>query len=224
MIDPHPVLKIEPEASDPVVDAGDEGGLGDEAPEPESESEKPAVEGPVPAEAPNAIELPSNKKREWMLVIAPGFDYVIGSKNSFKALGGSFRFGGLATSWTGAKGHFLVGGGPMIHYTYLKDPDFEDVIHLATVNGDLILGGGNQRWGVYWHLTLGLGVLSALDAQTNTKITTFGARAGSGVGGFGKINDRFSLGALVDFGWAGGLWVNALITANIHFGRRGDEL
>ncbi|NVB43222.1 hypothetical protein G6O69_35690 [Pseudenhygromyxa sp. WMMC2535] len=207
LIEPEPVVDdpIEAEAQEEAgeVEGAEEGASGEEL-----EPMPPAKVG----------------KREWMLVVSPGFDYVVGPQKAYEALGGGFRLGGLATKWAGAKGHFLVGGGPMIHYTYLKDPDFQDVLHLATVNGDLVLGGGNQRWALYWHLTLGFGVLSAKDAQTSSSLTTFGARAASGIGGYGKINDRFSLGALVDFGWAGGLWVNTLLTANIHFGRRGDPL
>lgn len=185
--------------------------------------EAPSEAAPV-AEA--AAEPPpaSATKREWMLVIAPGFDYIIGARNSFRALGGGLRFGGHAMLWTGAKGHFLVGGGPILHYSYITDPAQKDVLHLLTLNGDLLLGGGNKRFGVYWHLTTGLGYLGASDGQTDTTIKTLGVRAATGLGGFGKINDRFSLGALVDFGWAGGVWVNALLTANIHFGRRGDPL
>jgi hypothetical protein len=183
-----------------------------------SEAESAELADPAPPTS------TSGQKREWMLVIAPGFDYVAGARQAFKAYGGGFRLGGHAIKWAGAKGRFLVGGGPMLHYTYLKDPDFNDTLQLVTANGDLLLGGGNQRFGVYWHATAGLGYLAAFDAQTNTKIQTVGVRAATGIGGFGKINDRFSVGALVDFGWAGGLWVNALLTANVHFGRRGDPL
>lgn len=202
LIGPPPLLLAEPPASD----------------EPAATAE-PSSETPEPQPTPTSAQ-----KREWMLVIAPGFDYIAGSRQAFRALGGGFRFGGHAIKWAGGKGRFLVGGGPILHYAYLRDPDYDDTIHLVTVNGDLLLGGGNQRWGIYWHLTFGVGYFAAVDGQTDTRIQTFGARAGSGVGGFGKINDRFSLGALVDFGWAAGLWVNALVTANIHFGRRGDPL
>jgi len=192
-------------------------------------AEPPANEDPGITSEPESAAEPvpppaSAQKREWMLVIAPGFDYVIGPKaNPYRALGGGFRFGGHAIKWAGAKGHFLVGGGPILHYSYIADKT-SDKIHIVTVNGDLLLGGGKQRWGVYWHLTAGLGYLQASDGQTNTNIRTLGARAATGVGGYAKIVDRFSLGALVDVGWAGGTWVNALITANIHFGRRGDPL
>lgn len=163
------------------------------------------------------------QKREWMLVIAPGFDYIDGLPR-FRALGGGFRLGGHAIKWTGERGRVLLGAGPILHYAYLQDPDYDDAIHLVTVNGDLLIGGGNKRWGLYWHLTAGLGYMKAFDAQTNAKLQTLGARGATGVGGFGKINDRVSLGALVDFGWAAGLWVNTSITANVHFGRRGDPL
>jgi hypothetical protein len=187
-----------------------------EAPEEASEP-APPTDGAASVEAPP----PSTTKREWMLVIAPGFDYIRGPQNAYTALGGGFRFGGHAML---LKGHFLVGGGPVLHYSFFKDKVANDTLHLVTVNGDLLLGGGGPRWGVYWHLTAGLGYLAASDGQTGTKIGTVGARGAAGVGGYGKVHDRFSIGALVDFGWAGGLWVNALVTANIHFGRRGDPL
>lgn len=179
----------------------------------------------APAAAPDTGEMKIPKK-EWMLVIAPGVDYIRGpSSNPYTALGGGARVGGHAVKWGGGKGHFFIGGGPILHYSYIKDRDFDDVIHLFTVNGDLLVGGGGPgKWAVYGHLTGGLGYLSAFDAQTRARIQTLGARGGLGVGGFGKVNDRFSIGGLVDFGWAGGLWVNALATFNIHFGRGGQDL
>ncbi len=184
----------------------------------------PAVDPAAPA-APlgegAAPTPPARDKKEWMLVIAPGGDYI--KAKNWKAVGGGFRLGGHAIKWGGSNHGFLVGGGPVLHYTYLKDPDFNDAIHLATVNGELILGGGNRgKFGVYGHVLLGLGFLRAVDGSGLT-ISTLGARGAAGLGGFGKINKRFSLGALVDFGWAGGLWINGMLTANIHFGRDGHE-
>ena len=135
LIGPPPLLLAEPPASD----------------EPAATAE-PSSETPEPQPTPTSAQ-----KREWMLVIAPGFDYIAGSRQAFRALGGGFRFGGHAIKWAGGKGRFLVGGGPILHYAYLRDPDYDDTIHLVTVNGDLLLGGGNQRWGIYWHLTFGVG-------------------------------------------------------------------
>jgi hypothetical protein len=178
---------------------------------------------PAPTVAPEGAAT-TGPKREWMLVIAPGFDYLIGPKNVYRALGGGGRFGAHAIKWAGKRGRFLVGGGPIVHYTYFRDTAAQDTLHLATLNGDLLLGGGNQRFGVYWHATIGFGYLQAVDGATDSVIRSFGARMASGVGVFGKIVDRFSLGVLVDVGWAGGVWINPLLTANIHFGRRGDPL
>ena len=64
---------------------------------------------------------------------------------------------------------------------------------------------------------------AAFSASFFLTINFIGARAAAGLGGFGKITDRFSLGGLVDFGWAGGLWVNGMLTANLHFGRDGHQ-
>lgn len=196
--------------------------------EPAAAPAEPPTNDPaaVPETTPAAMPDVQIPKKEWMLVIAPGFDYIRGpSSNPYTALGGGARFGGHAVKWGGGKGKFFIGGGPILHYSYIKDQDFDDVIHLITLNGDLLIGGGGPGvWAVYGHLTGGLGYFSGFDAQSGLRIQTIGARGALGVGGFGKITDRFSLGGLVDFGWAGGLWVNALITANIHFGRGGQEL
>lgn len=208
------------------------------APEPEPADGSEVEQGQLPGpDAEQAAEEPSQvaaaedidpsgltRKREWMMVISPGFDFVRGPANAWRALGGGFRLGAHALTWGGKKGRFLVGGGPFVHYSYLRDGPNDDTIHLATFNGELMLGGGNQRFGVYWHLVGGLGYLGAQDGATGITIHAPGARAATGVGGFGKIGDRFSLGVLVDFGWAGGVWINALLTANVHFGRKGDEL
>lgn len=180
-----------------------------------------AAPDPAAAPAADAPPPPTRDKKEWLLVIAPGGDYI--TARYWRAYGGGFRLGGHALKWAGSNNSFLVGGGPVLHYTFLKDPDFNDAIHLATVNGELILGGGNRKkFGVYGHALLGLGYLRAVDGSGLT-INFIGARAAAGLGGFGKITDRFSLGGLVDFGWAGGLWVNGMLTANLHFGRDGHE-
>lgn len=161
-------------------------------------------------------------KKEWMLIVAPGFEYV--DLGLARALGGGLRLGGHAILWGGKRGNFLIGGGPVLQYTFLRDPEFDDSLHLATLNAEMIIGGGmQQRWAVYGHLLTGLGYARVIDASGLT-INTVGIRAAAGVGAFGKINKRFSLGALVDVGWAAGVWVNAMVTANIHFGRRGQKL
>ena len=187
----------------------------------------PQADGDASQDAARPADLdPSGltRKREWMLVLSPGFDFVRGPGNAWRALGGGFRFGAHALTWGGKKGRFLVGGGPFVHYSYLRDGPNDDTIHLATFDGELMLGGGNQRFGVYWHLVGGVGYLGARDGATGITVHAPGVRGATGVGGFGKIVDRFSIGALVDFGWAGGVWINAMLTANVHFGRKGDEL
>lgn len=190
--------------------------------EPEAE---PAATAEVPAAEPVALPDMQLPKKEWMVVISPGFDY-LSAFGAYTALGGGARVGAHAVLWGGAEGHFFVGGGPVLQYTFFKDREFDDTLHLFTVNGDFIIGGGGAgKWGVYGHMVLGLGYFAVRDAQTDTSIGGFGARAGAGVGGFGKITDRFSLGGLVDVGYAGaGIWINPMITANIHFGRGGQDL
>ncbi len=115
----------------------------------------------------------------------------------------------------------MIGGGPSLQYTYLFDKPNKDKVHLATVNGDMIIGGGKPDMiAAYFHLTAGLGVLSAKDGATGIKITFLGARAASGVGLYGHVAKRITLGVLVDFGWMGGLGVDAFATLGFHLGKK----
>ena len=172
------------------------------------------VPGAIAVEDPPAESgaTPSGKRKEWIIHLAPGFDYLQGS--FYRALGGSLRIGGHKALH---KGKFFIAGGPVIHYTFLRDPDFDDALHLATLNADMLIGGGNEKIVGFGHLSVGLGVFAGLDEQSGTTVIGPGARGAIGGGVYGMVTDRISVGGLLDFGWAFGLWVNPLLTVGFHF-------
>lgn len=186
-------------------------------------SEEPASDEPTgeTAPAPTTSEAsPPAKERggregpEFLLHVGAGANLIVGR---FQAYGPSLRLGAWGSSW---KGHFMIGGGAVAHYSYLIDKPNQDNLHFFTFGGDMAIGGGTyEKFAIYAHLTLGGGVIVAKDGATDTKLTVPGVRAGAGVGGYGYITPRFSLGALVDFGYYGTLGLDVLLTANVHFGR-----
>ena len=75
----------------------------------------------------------------------------------YSAMGPALRFGGWITRWFG---NFMIGGGPVLNYSLLFDPKYGDRVHLATINGDLIIGGGKYRKVAgFGHIVLGGGLL-----------------------------------------------------------------
>jgi len=173
------------------------------------------VEVPAGEPAPAAVEgpQPRGKRKEWALHLAPAFDY-FGLFGDYAGYGGGFRFAGHRNLRVGG---FYIGGGPVMHYTYLGDST-GDAVHLFTVGPDMLIGGGTDKFTAYGHLTFGLGVVSAADGATDARITTVGARAAAGVGAYGYVTPKISVGALVDVGWAFALWLNPMLTVNFHFG------
>ncbi len=170
-----------------------------------------------PADAPPPEAAPT-RYSQWHLLIAPGFGYVRGPRNAYSALGPSLRFGAWKLAWR--KG-FMIGGGPSIVYTYLFDKLGQDRLHFFTVNGDFVVGGGKaDKFAIYAHLTLGGGVIAAKDGATGTSLILPGIRAAAGVGAHGYITKRLSIGALADFGYLGGLGVDAFVTLGVHFGKK----
>jgi hypothetical protein len=164
-------------------------------------------EGPKPAES-------GREGPEFLLHVGAGAELIVGR---FQAYGPSLRLGAWGSSW---RNHFMIGGGAVVHYSYLVDKPNQDNLHYFTFGGDMAIGGGTyEKFAVYAHLTFGGGILAAKDGATNTSLLVPGIRAAAGVGGYGYITPRFSLGALVDFGYFGTLGLDVLLTANVHFGR-----
>lgn len=190
------------------------------APQVEGPTQHPAQPGdPVACAAdedgapppPEAARPP--RKGEWEIHVAAGGTFVFGL--GYSAMGPALRFGGWITRWFG---NFMIGGGPALNYSLLFDPKYGDRVHLATINGDLIIGGGKYRKVAgFGHIVLGGGLLFAYDAQTDQSFFFPGIRAALGGGVRGWLTQRISLGGLVDFGVIGGLGVDAYLTLGVHF-------
>ncbi len=176
------------------------------------------------ATAPEAAESGKLRTKEWQLQIAPGGEFFVfpwfglDTGNGLIAGGPTAKLSAHRIGWYGS---FMVGGGPSLHYSFLKETkEPPDRLHWFTLNGDFLIGGGRyQKFAVYGHVMLGGGVFSGYDADTDTKIKVLPAvRALVGVGGYGHITPRVSLGLLVDFGLPG--TIDTLLTANFHFGKK----
>lgn len=185
------------------------------------------ISSPEEETLPPPLEPATDKKvrtKEWQLQVAPGAELFvfpwlgIETENALIARGPTAKFGAYRLGWYGG---FMVGGGPSLHYSFMKETkEPPDRMHWLTLNGDFMIGGGRyQKFAVYAHIMGGLGIISAYDAETDTKLKPWPiGRALVGVGGYGHITPRISLGALVDFGYPG--TIDALVTLGIHFGKK----
>lgn len=183
------------------------------AQEPAADAAKPSEPAP-PADAAKTPE----RYNQWHLLIAPGVGYVRGPRNAYSAIGPSLRFGAWKLAW---RRNFMIGGGPSLVYSYLFDKLGQDRLHFLTVNGDFVVGGGKaDKFAVYAHMTVGLGVIAAKDGATGTSLVLPGIHAAAGIGAHGYLTRRLSLGTLIDFGYMGGLGVDAFLTLGLHFGKK----
>jgi hypothetical protein len=188
------------------------------APEEGAAKEAPVAEGPAPA--PDA---PKDRAKEWQVQVAPGAELFVFpwygqvSGGGLIAAGPTFKLTANKLGWYRG---FMIGGGPSLQYSYMAETrEPKDKIHQFTLNGDMVVGGGlYEKFAVYAHLMLGLGVMSAFDGETQKKFLLPGARATAGVGGFGYITPKISLGALIDFGFPG--IVDAMVTVGFHLGKK----
>ncbi len=153
---------------------------------------------------------------EWQLQIAPGAEFFVFG-DTVVGNGPAFKLAAQRVWWIS---HFMIGSGPSLQYSSLIETEEpKDKIHQITFNGDFVIGGGSfEKFAIYAHLMLGLGIASVHDGETDDKLTTFWARAVGGLGGWVHITPKFSLGALVDVGWPG--IVDALLTVGFHVGRQ----
>ena len=68
----------------------------------------------------------------------------------------------------------------------------------------MIVGGGRAgRFALFGHVILGGGFASVWDYEGASRYLVGTRHAGAGVGGYARLHDRFSLGALMDFKYAG---------------------
>lgn len=204
------VATQEPEGPADQVDSAETTAEGDGAAKPAAPAE------PTPAAA--TPEATPTRYSQWHLLIAPGIGYVRGPNKAYSAIGPGGRFGAWKLSW---RKNFVIGGGPSIVYSYLFDKLGQDRLHFFTVNGDFVVGGGKaDKFAAYAHLTLGGGVIAAKDGVTGSSFILPGIRAAAGFGIHGYLTRRLSLGTLVNFGYMGGLGVDAFLTLGVHFGKK----
>ncbi len=202
---------------EPGADPDEDDDLGEEAPDEEASAGDSSDAPPPgdPSAAPPPADTGKRKHKEWNLQLQPGGEFLIAG--TYNAYGPAFRFAAWKQGW---RGGFMVGGGPALHYGYMVDPAAQDRLGILTLNGDFIIGGGNyEKFAVFFHATFGLGLLHASDGATDTSFLLPGFRATAGVGGYGKITERISIGALVDFGYYTAIGIDAMITLGFHFGK-----
>jgi len=183
----------------------------------EEAAEPAAAPAPVaPAEDVAAEGETSKKFNEWGLMLSAGPSFMVGP--NWSATGAIARLGIMKHWW---RNHFMIASGPSVSYWFAQDKVAQDKIHLATFNGELMMGGGTaEKFAVYGHLVLGLGYLQAHDGATNTTIKFVGGKSGAGVGAKYYIIPKLSVGALADFNFLGGLAVDAMVTLSFNFGRK----
>lgn len=168
------------------------------------------------AEVPDS-EVPP-RYNQWGFDIAPEGMYNFGGTEQYRTYGAGARFNMWNRAW---RANLLIGGGASLHYTYLRDARGPDHLHLMTVNGDMIVGGGvPDRVAAYGHLAFGLGVIGKKDAATGQVLLGLGARALAGFGIYGFVAPRVTLGVLVDAGWFFGLGVDGFVTIGFHLGKK----
>lgn len=115
----------------------------------------------------------------------------------------------------------MVGGGPVLVFNYIKDKANDDTFLVGTLNGDLVVGGGKaNKFAVYGHLILGLGVVSIRDGSSDVSGIVPWVQGRIGAGGHYYVSDKISLGLLADFGGGfGHIAVEGLLTLGVHFGK-----
>lgn len=199
----------------------DEDGLDESEPNEESTvaaAEPAAAPAPVaPAPVDVAAEGETPKKfNEWGLMLSPGPSFMVGP--NWSATGAIVRLGVMKHWW---RNHFMIASGPSVSYWFAQDKVAQDKIHLATFNGELMMGGGvAEKFAVYGHLVLGLGYLQAHDGATDLTIKFVGGKSATGIGAKYYILPKLSVGALADFNFLGGLAVDAMVTLTFNFGRK----
>ncbi len=109
--------------------------------------------------------------------------------------------------------------GPSFEYSSLIETNEpKDKIHQLTFNGDFVIGGGTfEKFAVYAHLMLGIGVANVYDGEKDKKFWLPWGRIVGGVGGWIHITPGFSLGALVDLGFPG--IIDAFFMIGFHVGK-----
>lgn len=177
----------------------------------------------APEPAPVSSGSPGKKHPDWALRMFGGYSLRYPGDGFH---GGHFGIGVHASQRFGARQRGYIGGGPRLHYRGVRGREtglagYDFATHYIGPEGNLLVGGGNDRIVGLFSLRLGLGVG-----------ITHGSASGVGFAGWmlggpmvlGKINERWSLGGHAEFGLIGGVGAVAFATEiglNVawHFGR-----
>ena len=168
---------------------------------PEGETvSKPA--GPPTAEA-TKVASTDKRRPDWALrffggytLIAPGILYH----------GGHFGVGVHASQRFGKKQRGYIGGGPRLHYRGVRNPTVNitpgatggSTFHEFGPEGNLLVGGGSDKFVALFSARLGLGLGAYRDGITSKNFFTGWAMGGLML--LGKIAPRWSLGGHVEAG------------------------
>jgi outer membrane protein OmpA-like peptidoglycan-associated protein len=160
------------------------------------------ADAPKPEPVPPAS--PSKRRPDWALRMFGGYSLALPGDDFH---GGHVGLGLHASQRFGARGRGYVGGGPRLHYRGLRGREdtglvtYDLGLHQFGPEGDLLIGGGNDRIVGLFSLRLGLGV-----SVTQGLGSRDAALAGWLLGGpmiLGKLSKRWSLGGHAEFGMIG---------------------
>ena len=160
---------------------------------------EPATTGEAIARKPAADE----RRPDWALRFFGGYTLI---HPGVPFHGGHFGVGVHASQRFGKRRRGYIGGGPRLHYRGVRNSTTNltagasggSTFHEFGPEGDLLIGGGSDKFVALLSLRLGLGLGAARDGVTSHNFLT-----GWGMGGvmlLGKITPRWSLGGHAEAG------------------------
>jgi outer membrane protein OmpA-like peptidoglycan-associated protein len=181
-----------------------------------------------PAPRAQAVSEDRSKKGppDWALRFFGGYSLALPTGVDYH--GGHFGVGLHASQRFGARGRGYIGGGPRLHYRGLRGRETLDFttydagLHQFGPEGDLLLGGGDDKIVGLFSLRLGLGV--SVTQGFGTRSAAIGGWLLGGPMILAKISKRWSLGGHAEFGVIGagsGVSFGAEVGLNVawHFGK-----
>lgn len=161
--------------------------------------------------APSAmsVEVPAPRMSptDWVLRVFGGYSRTDPAAFIFNH-GGHVGLAAHASRPFGARGRGYIGGGPRLHYRGIRrlEPAYL-TLHQFGTEGDLLLGGGSDKFVGLFSLRLGLGLTSdrirSHDGLYRSSSTGFGGWLLGGIGVRGKIAGRWSVGGHAEAGITG---------------------
>ncbi|WAS94272.1 OmpA family protein [Nannocystis punicea] len=184
-------------------------------------AEGAVASAPEPTPVPEARS--AKRPPDWALRLFGGYSLMYPGDDFH---GGHFGIGVHASQRFGARDRGYIGGGPRLHYRGVRGRQeglvhYDFATHYIGPEGNLLIGGGNERIVGLFSLRLGLGV--GITHGTFRDVNFAGWLLG-GPMVLGKINERWSLGGHAEFGIIGSPGSPAFATeiglnAAWHFGR-----